>query len=137
MKMTPITEVAHGFPGELVVAAVRNPIENWRSTGKPRPVVIIDRVDGHYRTMGLTSNRTYRNGSLRVPVPDPAMVGLRGPGFLWGDHLTNVSVLDIGDHIGWVDSRLAEAIIQLADLPEALARLLRAAAAEHHPDPGQ
>lgn len=137
MNVTPIAAVAHGLPGELVVAAVRNPIENRYSSGKPRPAVIVDRVDGHYRTMGLTSKGTYKNGAPRVPVPDPATVGLRGPGYLWGDHLTNVSVLDIGNHIGWVDSRLAEAIIQLAELPETLAELLRAAAAEHHPDPGE
>jgi hypothetical protein len=26
---------------------------------------------------------------------------LRHPGYLWGENLTRVATLDIGDHIGW------------------------------------
>lgn len=122
-------EIASGEVGEIVWAGVRNPFENRRSQGKMRPVVLVERDGGHFRTMGLTTNETYRDGSPRTPIPDPAAVGLRGRGYLWGDRLTNVSAIDIGDHIGWVDAALAEAIVsQAQDLGADAARRLLAAA---------
>jgi hypothetical protein len=122
--------------GELVWADVRNPLENRASTGKMRPVVLVQREGGHYRTMGLTTQRTYGDGTPRVAIPNPRRVGLRGPGFLWGDKLTNVSVLDIGDHIGWSDAELAEAIITLARLGNGAAAGLRAASVLEHAGAG-
>lgn len=114
--------------GDIVVAGVRNPIENRNSKGKNRPFVLVRRVDGHWCGMGLTTSSHYANGAPRVAIPDPAAAGLRGPGFLWGDRLTNVSVLDIHVVIGNVDPSLAEAVISLAGLGSMDAAALRRAA---------
>lgn len=114
--------------GDIVVADVRNPIENPASKGKRRPFVLVSRVDGHWLGMGLTTNPRYAGGAPRVAVPNPTAVGLTGLGFLWGDRLTNVSVLDIDRVIGRVEPSLAEAVIALARLGCADAAALRAAA---------
>lgn len=114
--------------GDIVVASVRNPFENPHSKGKNRPFVLVRRVDGHWCGMGLTSNPRYRTGAPRVAVPNPIAVGLRGPGFLWGDRLTGVSVFDIHGVFGVVDTALAEAVISLAHLGGADAAALREAA---------
>lgn len=118
-------------PGELAWASVMNPFENRASVGKSRPVVLVERVDGHWRTMGLTTNSTYRDGTPRRPIPSVNAVGLSGPGFLWGEQLTNVSSLDIGDHIGWADEALVEAIIAAAELSGEVAEALRQSALCH------
>jgi len=114
--------------GDIVVAAVLNPIENPNSRGKSRPFVLVRRDGGHWAGMGLTTNPCYASGAPRVAIPSPAAVGLLRPGFLWGDRLTNVSVLDIGPVIGRVDPALADAVISLARLRGADAAVLRAAA---------
>lgn len=114
--------------GDIVVADVRNPLENPASRGKPRPFVLVCRIDGHWRGMGLTTNPRYVGGLPRTPIPNPAAAGLARPGFLWGSHLTNVSVLDINRTIGVVEPSLAEAVIELAGLYGADAAALRAAA---------
>jgi hypothetical protein len=122
--------------GELTWASVRNPLENRASVGKDRPVVVVEREGGHYRTVGLTTRTQYRDGGARVAIPNPRRVGLSGPGFLWGNKLTNVSSMDLGDHIGWADPELAEAVIELAGLDGEAAERLREAARRHHPDEG-
>lgn len=119
-------------PGMVVLARVSNPFENPNSLGKVRPVVLVERLDGHWRTMGLTTRRTYNNGQPRVSVPNPYSVGLHGPSQLWGRHLTAVYVLDVGRQIGWVDASLAQALADLAHLPYWLRRDLLEVAALHH-----
>lgn len=136
--MTDISLPCHGNPGtyddgrfrvgDVVLAGVRNPIENRNSKGKYRPFVLVRRVDGHWRGMGLTTNSHYASGAPRVAIPEPLEVGLHGPGFLWGDHLTNVCALDIDRAIGKVTPALAEAVVLLAGLYGADAAALRAAA---------
>jgi hypothetical protein len=111
--------------GDIVVASVRNPLENHLSAGKNRPFLLVDRTGGSWRGMGLTTNSRYASGAPRVAIPYPFAVGLRGPGFLWGDRLTNVSVLDITKAIGRADIALAEAVIDLAQLDEQAAFELR------------
>ena len=113
--------------GDIVVAAVRNPFENPTSKGKNRPFVLVRRVDGHWRGMGLTTSSHYASGAPRLAIPDPAAAGLRRPGYLWGDRLTNVFVLDIHGAIGKVTPALAEAVISLAGLSGADAEALRKA----------
>jgi hypothetical protein len=78
--------------------------------------------------MGLTTRSHYVTGAPRVAIPDPEAAGLRGPGFLWGDRLTNVSALDIHRVIGRVTSPLAEAVIDLASLSDVDSEALREAA---------
>lgn len=114
--------------GDIVVADVRNPIENPGSRGKRRPFLLVRRVDGHWQGMGFTTRPSYASGAPRVAIPDPKTVGLTSSGFLWGDRLTSVSVLDIHQVIGQVNPSLAEAVIGLARLSCADAAALRTAA---------
>lgn len=122
-------------PGMTVIASVGNPLENAYCTGKFRPAVLVERVDGHWLLMGLTSKSTYDNGLPRVAVPNPNRVGLRGPGYLWGDKLTRVNVLDVSHQIGWVDRQLAIAVADLAHLSPRHRRQLLAVALKHHSAP--
>ncbi len=96
-------------PGRVVFAAVVNGIENRRSIGKPRPVVLIERTGSQWLVAGLTSNDERKDGSKRVPVPNTGAVGLKGRGFVWG-WPTRVSVIDVERAVGWVDVGLVEAL---------------------------
>lgn len=107
---------AYGRPGELVVAAVYNPLESPSSRGKNRPVVLVRRDGARWHVMGLTTNAQHRDGTPRRAVPHPHANGLNAPGYLWSRQLTGVSVLDIGQHIGWVDPSLAATIVRHAHL---------------------
>lgn len=121
--------------GMVVLAFVSNPLENPNCKGKLRPVVLVERVSGHWRVMGLTTNPRYRTGMARVAVPDPAHVGLRGPSYLWGRNLTSVCVLDLERPIDWCDPLLAEAVADLAQLRRPLRNELIAAAEWWNPMP--
>lgn len=114
--------------GDVVWASVRNPLQNSKSVGKFRPFLLVRRTDGHWAGMGLTTNPRFKNGDRRVAIPNPDAVGLLGPGFLWGDRLTDVSVLDLGAVIGRVDRTLSEIVIRAARLSGNEAAALRAAA---------
>lgn len=121
-------DVPDGRPGEVVVATVSNPIQNRASKGKRRPVVIVCRDGARFGVMGLTTLASYANGRPRTAVPNPTAVGLDGPGYLWGQRITWVCVLDVHTHIGWVDEALATLIARQAALGQADARALLAAA---------
>jgi hypothetical protein len=122
--------------GDVVIINLLNALENRRTSGKRRPAVLIRRENGHWATMGLTTNSRYQDGTARIPIPDPQAMGLRSSGWLWGDRLANISVLDIETRIGQVDEAMAEAIVELARLHDDDARALRIAArsskAAHH-----
>lgn len=107
---------ALGEPGEVVTALVANPLENPLARGKTRPVVLVRRDGCRWFVMGLTTLPAYGSGAPRTQVPHPDVVGLRGPGFLWGERLTSISVIDIDRHIGWVDADLAATVIVQAKL---------------------
>lgn len=115
MKTACMYKHAEGVAGEVVLADISNPLQNPASAGKRRPVVLIEADGAHWWVMGLTTLKAYRNGEPRVPVPKPALAGLSGPGYLWGQ-LTRISVLDLDKHIGWVHVDLAAAIIATAVL---------------------
>jgi hypothetical protein len=116
-------------PGQVVLADVKNPLENPLSIGNARPVVLVRREGDLWRVMGLTTRTHYNNGSRRRPVPNYRAVGLSRPGFLWGDRLTNVSAADLGRVLGRMDDGLARAIIMLARLCDGDASTLLAYAA--------
>jgi hypothetical protein len=107
---------AEGAPGEVVLARVSNPLENARAEGKVRPVVLIRRDGCRWWVMGLTTLQRYASGQPRTPVPNPLSVGLARRGYLWGDRLTGISVMDVDRHLGWVDAALAAAVIVQARL---------------------
>ncbi|MCA0308843.1 MAG: hypothetical protein LCH87_16040 [Actinobacteria bacterium] len=114
--------------GDVVVASVQNPIENPSCKGKRRPFVLVHRVNGHWRGMGLTTSSHYADGTPRIAIPNPASVGLHRAGYLWGDRPTSVCALDVDTLLGVVDASLAEAVISLAGLRTADAAALREAA---------
>lgn len=109
-------ESAQGLPGEVVLATVSNPLENPEARCKLRPVVLVRRDGSRWHVMGLTTRTTYRNGMGRTPIPNPRAVGLERSGYLWGDKLTAIYVVDLDRHLGWVDADLAVAIIVQARL---------------------
>lgn len=121
--------------GEVVLGTVINGIENPRAKGKPRPVVLVSNRGSLWRGAGLTTLNAYRDGNPRVAVPNPREVGLNGPGFLWGENLVGLCVLDIERHLGWVDLELAQLIARLAHLDGTCAQSLLDAASFHHPHP--
>jgi hypothetical protein len=123
---------AYREPGEVVWASILNPFENKGSIGKQRPAILICEVGGFWKVMGLTTRANYASGLPRVPIPNYADLGLRGPGYLWGDGLTRISTLDIGNHIGWIDLDTVEAIDRLCPLPQAVLDSLRKSARGSH-----
>jgi hypothetical protein len=96
--------------GNVVLASVFNSLESRSSLGKLRPVVLVEEDGGHWRVAGLTTNPNRQDGAPRVAIPNPLAVGLRGPGYLWGNRLHNVSKIDLDRKIGQADAALARAI---------------------------
>ncbi len=113
--------------GDVVLVNLFNALENRRATGKLRPAVLIRRDGGQWVVAGLTTNPRYSDGSPRVPAPDPAAIGLRCQGWLWGPRLARIATLDVHATIGRVDKAMAEAIIALSRLGADDAAALRAA----------
>lgn len=98
--------------GNVVLASVFNPLQNRNSQGKVRPVVLVEEDRGHWRVAGLTTSPRRQNGEPRVAIPNPFAVGLRGPGYLWGNRLHNVSKIDLDRTVGHADAALA---LRIAD----------------------
>jgi len=96
--------------GELVYASCLNSLEYRASRGKSRPMVILRRDGGQVRAVGLTTLSKFRDGTPRLPIPNPAAQGLRGPGYLWGERVTWIAVIDIENHLGWADLALVATI---------------------------
>lgn len=114
---------AAGVASEIVVANIRHPLEAPTHPGKPRPAVLLRRIGGRWRLMGLTRQARRAAGQPRPAVVEPERYGLDSPSYLWG-WPTDVSVLDIHRHIGWADITLAAAIIKHGCLDAATAASL-------------
>ena len=99
--------------GEVVLANCLHPFEDPRSTGKIRPMILDHRAGSQWMAMGLTTNPAYRNGQPRTPIPNPAALGLTGPGYLWGPRLTRISGLDLYYHLGWATEEVLALIERL------------------------
>jgi hypothetical protein len=102
----------YGESGEVVVAAVGHPLEDPSAATKRRPAILLERHDGRWWLMGLTSKPTYRDGQPRTPISNPDALGLTGPGYLWG-RPTHVSALDVHTHIGWADEPTADLLARV------------------------
>lgn len=133
-QTTPTYDDGARRAGDVVIINLLNALEDPNTKGKRRPAVLIRRQNGHWATMGLTTNPRYRDGTPRVSIPSPGGIGLRSPGWLWGNRLANVSVLDIGHRVGHVDRATAEAIVDLAQLDDDDAAALRLAASDPEND---
>jgi hypothetical protein len=102
--------------GEVVLANCMHPFEDPRSTGKVRPMILDHRDGGQWMAMGLTTNPAYRTGQPRMPIPNPAALGLIGQGYFWGPRLTRISALDLYFHIGWATEEVLKLIERLQAL---------------------
>jgi hypothetical protein len=80
-------------------------------------MILWRREGGHWWAMGLTTKPAYRDGRPRTPIPDPAALGLSGPGYLWGCRLTRISVIDVRAHIGWATREVQELVDRQISLP--------------------
>jgi hypothetical protein len=115
--MSQVDRSADQRPGEVCWVKCRNPLEDRTSIGKWRPMVLVRRVGASWMAVGLTSRSHYASGVARVAVIQPRWAGLRGgPSFIWGENLTRVDALDIGDHIGWAHPELLGQIKELVRL---------------------
>ena len=130
--MSSNTATTANAPAQIVWVPLLNALENPRAQGKWRPAMLISREGPQWVVMGLTTNPTYRDGQARVPVPNPAAVGLSGPGFLWGWRTARICVLDLGSPIGWADHDLAELVISIAHLSDADAVAIEQSVVDHH-----
>lgn len=122
-------------PGDVVLASIKNPIEDSTSEGKPRPVVLISR-DGtkHWLVAGLTSQSHYKStGRARVRIFASHRNGLDGDGYLWSANLTRIPRHDINEFKGVIDEHLAEAICNNTNVTTAQATQLRAATLNNWP----
>ena len=117
-------------PGELVIArfgAGRFP------SGKPRPAIVIADAASGFRMCEITTSEHYANAAgSALEVPNPAAVGLKGPGLL-RDMTTIAWSHDIDVHIGWVDAELVDQLAKIRDIPARHILRLRRVAAHHHP----
>lgn len=120
-------------PGMIAWADVRNPFENPGCGGKLRPCVVVERRGGHVLIIGMTTDTHFRSGLPRVAVPGQSRLGLaRRDGYLWADHLTRVSALDVDDPVGWITPELADVVDEHVTVTSAQIEALRQAAAAHH-----
>jgi hypothetical protein len=113
---TEIHKRVYHEPGEIVWGRIFNGIEDRNSSGKWRPVVILEPGDQKHRVIGLTSQRAYKTTCApRVPIPNPTACGLRNGGFIWSPKPSWCLRFDLGDHIGWADNELAAVIATMVD----------------------
>jgi hypothetical protein len=92
-------------PGEIVMANIVNGIEIRHATGKFRPCVIVEAPEhGCLTVAGLTLRAITKKGDSRMEISDKQGCGLHGRSFLFGRHLTRVSRIDVGDHLGWLSA---------------------------------
>lgn len=101
-------------PGQLHWANVLNPLEDPEAVGKKRPVVLVADQGTHWRVMGLTTKKTYADGSSRVAITNFHRVGLAEQGYLWGDKLTRITSESVMGYIGRADDALVESVVTLA-----------------------
>lgn len=120
-------------PGMVVIGYVRNQTEDTGAGAKPRPLILVGRTDdGVWRVVGLTSSATYADGRPRIPVVEPALIGLPRPGYFWGGRLPYVPPEDLERQLGWVGTKDAAVVNLLHRLRGQEARDLVAAAVRHH-----
>lgn len=129
------TRPAELAPGETAWARIYDGIENPLANGKTRPTILVKPRGSAWGTVGLTTRSHHRDGTPRVPVPNPTSVGLQRPGWVWSGKLTWTAGIDIEDHIGWGDHALAFEIAKLAALDGSTIKQLLLAALAHHPAP--
>jgi len=117
-------------PGDVVLANIKNPIEDTNSQGKPRPAVLLYQSDPkHWFVAGLTSQSHYKSTrNERIRVYASPRNGLDGDGYLWSPKFTKIPRYDIKEFKGVVDEHLAEVLCKNTNITAPTAARLRAAA---------
>jgi hypothetical protein len=98
-------------PGDVCIGKIYIFRIDPGSTGKPRPLVLIERSSTGWWTAGLTTRAHYRDSHARIKVPNPTAVGLAPTdSYIWGGKLVPVANDQIRKRIGHVDEALALAL---------------------------
>lgn len=118
------------LPGEVVIARF-NP--GRFPAGKARPAIFIADLPSGYLTSEITRSGWY-SGAVDQPlwIPNPAALGLDGPGLLRATTSTARS-RDIDVHLGWVDAAVVDRLSHVRGITELHLRRLRRVAAHHNP----
>lgn len=104
-------------PGEVITGNILNGIENRHASGKVRLVVVVEATDsGCLKVIGLTSKGMTQSGERRVEMYDNQEWGWRGRSFVFGERLTRLSRIDVGDHVGWISAADGETLAHVFDL---------------------
>lgn len=97
--------------GEVITGNVLNGIENHHASGKVRLVVVVEvPALGCLKVIGLTSKRITQSGKARMEILDNNNWGWRGRSFIFGERLTRLSRIDVGDHVGWISATDGETL---------------------------
>ena len=103
------------LPGEVISGNVVNGLEDRRSTGKGRLVVVVEVPEsGCLKVIGLTSKSVTRTGEKRIELCDNQDWGWGGRSFVWGS--TRLSRHDVYDHVGWVSVSDRETLARIYGL---------------------
>lgn len=102
-------------PGDIVIADIRNGIENPYATGKARPALILCRRGGGYLVMGFTTKDTYADGAKRLVCPAHREMGMWGyRSFIWSLKPARVAGIDVSHKVGRVNDKLLKLIAKHA-----------------------
>lgn len=95
--------------------------------------MLVRREGSVWLLAGLTKHSHYRTtGEPRIPVSHWSEVGLPVPSYLWSSRLVSVSLLDVYEIMGHVDTSLAARISMAVQLPHEDDLALQRTAIEYH-----
>lgn len=103
-------------PGEIVWANVVNGCERRGTTGKERPVVVVEvpKDGGCLRVVGLTSRSRTVHGAARRSL---RCSNLPRRSYIFSERLTSVARHDVYERIGRIEPSEARVISEQFDLP--------------------
>ena len=111
--MQTIKRIRQPEPGDIFWANLVNGCENRHSTGKERPVVVVDATsEGHLLVVGLTSKGTTHCGLPRIEVGHGARWNRRGHSYIFGERLTRLSRHDVFEFIGRLNDEDIDTVSQ-------------------------
>jgi len=127
------TRVIHK-PGEIILAAVGNFLEDPAAERKPRPAIVLSSGDCQHLIVGLTTQPKHKTTGMQRPAfPNPTACGLDRSGYLWSPRPTRLSRLDALKHLGWIDHETVKVMASTMKLSSAIFTDLWRAAEKHHP----
>jgi hypothetical protein len=114
-------------PAEVVWARQVELVADPTGQGKWHPTILIRRLGCTWLVVGLTTQERYTDGSPRISLIQPRWAGFRssGPSYIWSEDPQRMSVLDIGNHIGWAHPAMVDQIVEVVRLNAADRAALR------------